>query len=125
MADRVDVMYALDAILDVAYHDGKTRDLAVAAEAWTLAGYHDGSIDVAHGGRREAVLDRVAAARRGLPRRLLRADARGMLAAVTALLDAGIFTHREASEATRLRWLARGGHSGPGSVTPHDLAGDA
>jgi hypothetical protein len=117
VADRnVDVMYALDALLDVAYHDGTRRDLAVAAEAWTLAGYHDGSIDVAHGGGCDAILERVAGARRGLPRRLLRADARGMLTAVTALVEAGVFTHREAAEATRQRWLARGGHSGPNAT---------
>lgn len=107
--ERVEVMCALDLILDAAYHDGDERDLAVAAEAWTLAGYHDGSIMVWHA-TQEATLSRVAEARKGRPRRLLRADARGMLSALTALSRAGALDNRMTSEARRLRWLARGGH---------------
>lgn len=41
---RVEVMCALDLLLDVAYHDGTPADLALAAEAYTLAGYHDGAM---------------------------------------------------------------------------------
>lgn len=104
------IMCGLDLALDVAYHDGTPRDLAVAAEAWTLAGYNDGSIDVAHGGGRDEILQRVARARAGRPKRLLRADARGLLAAMRLLAEAGILTDSNAAEATRQRWLARGGH---------------
>jgi hypothetical protein len=110
VSDRIDVMGGLNLLLDIAYHDGTERDLAVAAEAWTLAGYHDGSIDVAHGGGWKVILDRVAQARKGRPRRLLRADARGMLYAVQALAEAGIVTFTATSEARRQRWLTRGGH---------------
>lgn len=103
-------MAALDLALDVAYHDGSPRDLAVAAEAYSLAGYHDGAIDIAHAGGHHAILSRVEAARKGRPKRLLRADARGLLAGVTLLAEAGIVTYSNAAEATRQRWLARGGH---------------
>lgn len=107
--ERVEIMCALDLILDVAYHDGTERDLAVAAEAWTLAGYHDGSIMVSHA-TQEATLTRVREARHGRPKRLLRADARGMLGALTSLARAGALDSRMTSEALRLRWLNRGGH---------------
>jgi L-alanine-DL-glutamate epimerase-like enolase superfamily enzyme len=93
----------------IAYHDGTRRDLAVAAEAYTLAGFHDGAINIAHASR-DATLERVEAARRGRPKRLLRADARGMLNAVSALADAGLLTYSNCAEARRQRWLARGGH---------------
>lgn len=60
---------------------------------------------------RDARLDLVERARRGRPRRLLRADARGMLLAIDYALATGLFTGPLASEAMRLRWLARGGHA--------------
>lgn len=107
---HITVMGALDLILDVAYHDGTTRDLAVAAEAYTLAGYSDGSIDIAHSGTHNDLMDKVAAARKGRPRRLLRADARGMIAGLTALAENGLITCGTCWEAKRQRWLARGGH---------------
>jgi hypothetical protein len=103
------VMGAIDLILDHAYHEGSDRDLAVAAEAWTLAGYHDGSIDVAHASHGE-LLHRVANARKGRPRRLLRADARGLLNGLTLLAKDGLLTYAIVSETKRRRWLARGGH---------------
>lgn len=69
---RVTLMGALDLALDVAYHDGTARDLAVAAEAYTLVGFHDGAIRVSHSGTHDDLMARVAAARKGRPRRLLR-----------------------------------------------------
>jgi hypothetical protein len=106
---RTSVMAALDLALDVAYHDGGARDLAVAAEAYTLAGYHDGAIDIAHAGR-GSVEEAVALCRKGRPRRLLRADARGMLRAFEVLAENNVITFSSCAEARRQRWLARGGH---------------
>lgn len=103
------VMGALELALDVAYHDGRPRDLAVAAEAWTLAGYNDGSLDVNHTSRAE-LSARLRFARAGRPKRLLRADGRGMLAGFRALAESGAITYATCSEANRQRWLARGGH---------------
>ena len=62
-SERVQVMQVLDLLLDVAYHDGDDRDLAVAAEAYTLAGYHDGAIMVSHSGAHDDLMKRVAIAR--------------------------------------------------------------
>jgi len=109
-SDAVQVMQVLDLLIDVAYHDGTDRDLAVAAEAWTLAGYHDGSIDVAHGGGSFAVLARVTDARRGRPKRLLRHDAAGLLHGVRVLVGEGLIEGREASLRTNQRWQERGGY---------------
>lgn len=105
-----DVMYALHLALDVAYHDGTERDLAVASEAYALAGFYDPMISHAS---MDEVRERVAQARRGRNKRLLRADGRGMLAALVILADAGIVNSANAAEACRKRWLARGGHDGP------------
>lgn len=110
MSAEVDLMYALELALDVAYHDGSARDLAVAAEAWSLAGYHDGSIMVSHSEGHDDLLERVAAARHGRPKRLLRADARGMVAAFRLLINEGAIDHVTLAEANRQRWIARGGH---------------
>jgi predicted nucleic acid-binding protein len=104
------VMAALELALDVAYHDGTLRDLAVADEAYALAGYYDPAATAITHATRGAIEDAIALSRKGRPRRLLRADARGMLAAFAILSEAGIVTHENASEANRLRWLARGGH---------------
>lgn len=100
----------IDLLLDVAWHDGDARDLAVAAEAWSLIGFHDGSIDIAHAGPAAEVRASVWVARRGRQRRLLRADARGVVKALYALAENGLLTRVAADEAVRLRWLARGGH---------------
>lgn len=105
----VEIMCALDLLLDCAYHDGSPRDLALMAEAWSQAGYHDGSIQVSHA-TQEAVLARVREARKGRHRNLLRARASGLLAGLRHLSEAGALDSRMTSEARRLRWLARGGH---------------
>jgi hypothetical protein len=110
MSRSTGVMVALDLLLDVAYHDGAPRDLAVAAEAYTLAGYHDAAILISHAGRHDDLMAVVASARRGRPRKLLRADARGMLATIRALIDAGVLDERACANATNQRWIARGGH---------------
>lgn len=104
------VMQVLDLLLDVAYHDGTARELAVAAEAYTLAGYHDGAIMVSHSGRREDLLEAVAAARRGRPKRLLKHDAQGMFDAVRTLVCEGVVEGRDAMLRTNARWKERGGH---------------
>ena len=109
------VMGALELALDYAYHDGNMRDLAVAAEAWTLAGYNDGSLDVTHASMRD-LQDAVRDARSGRHRRLLRADARGMLTAFRALAESGAITYATCAEANRQRWLARGGHDHAGVI---------
>jgi hypothetical protein len=103
-------MLVLDLLLDVAYHDGSHRDLAVAAEAYTLAGYHDASIMVSHAGTHDDLLSRVAAARRGRPKRLIRHDAQGVLATVRTLIREGLIDGNEASRRTNERWKARGGY---------------
>ena len=108
-SEAVQTMQALDLLLDVAYHDGTPRELAVAAEAYTLAGYHDGAIMVSHASPAET-LERVAKARRGLPRRLLRHDAQGLLHAVRRLTQEGVLDGNEASRRTNQRWKDRGGH---------------
>jgi L-alanine-DL-glutamate epimerase-like enolase superfamily enzyme len=110
-------MAALELVLDVAYHDGSERDLAVAAEAWTLAGYHDGSIDISHSSQ-EDTFKRVEAARRGRQKRILRSDARGLLAGIEALAKSGAITYSSCAEANRQRWLARGGHRLRNGVLP-------
>jgi hypothetical protein len=108
-------MSALELLLDLAWDepdhcDKPPRAIAVVAEAWTLAGYHDGSLMLSRPIGQHELLERVAAARKGLPRRLLRADARGVLAALRWLGEAGVYTGVDAREANRLRWLDRGGH---------------
>jgi hypothetical protein len=105
------VMFALDLAIDYAYHDGHPRDLAVATEAYALAGYHDPTCLLSHSGGRARAESLIAQARAGRPRRLLKSDARGMLAAFKLLAESGILTAENASEAKRQRWLARGGHS--------------
>lgn len=110
----VAIMGALELLFDVAYHDGThgDRDLAVVAEAWELAGYSPSSAGdgISHGGGHSEILARIFTARIGRHRRLLRADARGLLYGLRVLADAGILTHLNASEAARQRWLRRGGH---------------
>lgn len=109
------IMAAIELALDVTYHDAPDdhRALAVVAETWTLAGYNDGSLGdcLAHA-RQDDVLERVRAARKGRHRRMLNADARGMLYALTVLAECGLITYASCAEASRQRWLARGGHEG-------------
>lgn len=107
--EDVQVMLALDLLLDVAYHDGTARDLAVAAEAYTLAGYHDGAIMVSHASPQETRAA-VAAARKGRQRQLLRHDAQGVLSAVRALIHEGVLDGTDAARRTNERWIERGGH---------------
>ena len=106
----VQTMCVLDLLLDVAYHEGDDRDLAVAAEAYTLAGYHDGAIHVSHSGTHDDLMRRVADARRGRPKRLLRHDAQGLLYGVRELIREGLLDGDEAARRTNERWKERGGH---------------
>lgn len=108
---RMTVYSGIELALDFAYHNGTPRELAVAAEAWALAGYGDHSLDVYHASPGET-LERVYAARRGRPRRLLRADARGLILGLVLLAAAGLISSRELNEARRIRWVQRGGHRG-------------
>ena len=108
-SEAVQVMQVLDLLLDVAYHDGTDRDLAVAAEAYTLAGYHDDAIIVSHSGPHFDLMERVSTARRGRPKRLLRHDAQGLLHAVRTLVREGLIEGREASRRANQRWIERGG----------------
>jgi hypothetical protein len=110
IARDTNVMAALELAIDFAYHDGHPRDLAVATEAYALAGYHDPTCLLSHSGGRARAESLIAQARAGRPRRLLKADARGMLSAFRLLADCGILTYANAAEAKRQRWLARGGH---------------
>lgn len=108
-SEPVQVMQVLNLLLDVAYHDGTTRELAVMAEAYTLAGFHDGAIMVSHTPRGEPQ-SAVAQARKGRPKQLLRHDAQGVLHAVRALIREGLIDGCEASLRTNQRWLDRGGY---------------
>ena len=108
-SEPVQVMQVLDLLLDVAYHDGTTRDLAVAAEAYTLAGFHDGAIMVSHTPAWEPQAA-VAQARKFRNKQLLRHDAQGVLHAVRTLIREGLIEGREASLRTNQRWLDRGGY---------------
>src|SRR3990167_4487505 len=102
-------MGALDLLLDVAYHDGPNpRDLAVAAEAWAQAGYHDGSIIISHASPDET-LARVAEARKGRHRQLLRAEARGVVGAFAMLAEASLISHAACAQGTNQRWKEPGG----------------
>lgn len=108
-------MAALELALDVAFWDdymrtGELRKLAVVAEAWALDGMAAWALDVAHV-HNDMLQGLVAQAYKGRPLRLLRADARGMLQGLYALADTGVITTAGCSEAARLRWVARGGHS--------------
>lgn len=105
----VEVMSALDLLLDCAYHEGIPSDLALMAEAWSQAGYHDGSILISHT-TQEEVLVAVRAAGRYRNKQLLRHRANGLLNGLRYLAEAGALDSRMTSEARRLRWLARGGH---------------
>jgi len=95
----------------VAYHEGTERDLAVAAEAYTLAGYHDGAITVSHASH-DDVLGRVTAARRARPRRILRADARGLLYGLSVMCREGVLDAWDTRQRRHDRWKERGGHGG-------------
>lgn len=106
------IMAALALELDWAYHDGTPERLAIASEAYRMAGFHDESVAVAHASRDE-VDERVAAARRGRHRLRMRARAAGGLDALRLLAEHGIITYSICAEARRQRWLARGGHDGP------------
>jgi hypothetical protein len=108
MSAATQTMLALELLADHAYHDGNMRDLAVVEEAWHLAGYY--RLDIAHAGHSAELEARYQAARRGRHRRLLRADARGMLAGVRALIDCGLLDERSTMMARNKRWLDRGGH---------------
>lgn len=103
-------MLVLDLLLDVAYHDGSARDLAVAAEAYTLAGYSDAAIMVSHSGTHDDLLARIQASRRGRRSNLLRHDAMGVLSAVQTLVREGIADGTEASRRQNERWKERGGY---------------
>ena len=103
-------MQVLDLLLDVAYHDGSERDLAVATEAYTLAGFHDGAIMVSHSGTHDDLMERVSAARRGRPKRLLTHDAQGMLHTVRVLIREGLVAGSDGWERKNRRWIERGGH---------------
>lgn len=107
---EVEVMCALDLLLDVAYHDGAERDLAIAAEAYTLAGYSDGMIMVSHASADET-LRRIAKARKGRAKRILTIEARGLLQAVETLASEGMLHGRDTRERKNARWQERGGHS--------------
>lgn len=114
---RIARMQALELFAEMtlarAHEDDDLRPLAVVAEAWTMAGYHDGSlVDILPYQPlvRQARLELVREARKGRPRRILRADARGLLLAIDLAIGAGLFTGALASEAMRLRWVARRGH---------------
>lgn len=109
---RTAVLAALELAIDVVYHDGTARDLAVASEAYRLAGYVDPTCCTATHATREQLGDAIARARRGRQRRLLEADGRGMLAAFTMLAAAEVITWSSCSQAKHLRWLGRGGHGG-------------
>ena len=109
-SEDVQVMQVLDLLIDVAYHDGTDRDLAVASEAWWLAGYSLSAIDVSHAGGHNAVLERVSAARHRREKRPLRHDAMGVLYAVRSLVREGVVEGREASLRTNERWKERGGY---------------
>ncbi len=109
-SERVQVMQVLDLLLDVAYHDGNDRDLAVAAEAYTLAGYHDGAIMVSHSGTHDDLMKRVAIARFRRHKRLLRQSGLGLLRTVEVLIHEGLIEGREASFRQNERWKERGGH---------------
>jgi hypothetical protein len=102
-------MAALDLAMDYAYHDGTARELAVAATANELAGCWDVGFGVAHASR-EDVTAAVEAALRGRPKRLLRADARGMLQAFDLLARSGVISYTTCAAGRTHRWLARGGH---------------
>lgn len=105
------VAEAVELAIEVAWDEGDPRALAVALEANALLGFHDGSVMLSRPGLTvDAVLERLAASRRGRPRRLLRADARGMLQGFYVLAQNDILKPRAASEAIRQRWLARGGY---------------
>jgi hypothetical protein len=104
------VMAAIELEVDVAYHDRGLRHLAVAAEAWNLAGYFIGAIDVSHGGGADAILAKITEAKKHRDRKILHADARGMLRAFTTLAEVGLLTYSSCAEARRQRWIARGGH---------------
>ena len=108
-SEPTQVMLVLDLLLDVAFHDGSSRDLAVAAEAYTLAGYHDGAIMVSHAATGET-LNAVAAARKGRPRQLLKHDAQGLLSAVRVLVREGVLDGTSAARRRNERWIERGGH---------------
>lgn len=117
---RIAIMGALELLADVAlqraHQDDELRDLAVCSEAWAMAGYATSTfIDTAPYQPLRGVSERlslVTRARYRRPLRLLRADARGLLTGLIALADAGILSYDNAAEATRQRWLARGGHDG-------------
>ena len=109
-SERVQVMQVLDLLLDIAYHDGTRRELAVAAEAYTLHGYGDAAILIGHSGTRDELLRRIASARYGLQKALLRHDAQGVLHAVTVLVREGLVDGNAASNRENERWKERGGH---------------
>jgi len=103
-------MAALELALDVAYHDGSLYDLAVASEAYKLAGYHDGATSAITHATRDEIEHAIAFARYRRKRKLLLSRAQGMLDGLQLLADQGVITWANCSEANRQRWLARGGH---------------
>ncbi len=108
---RVALMAALDLAMDYAYHDGTERELAVAATALELAGYWDFGFGVTHASR-DDVLTAVSKARKGRPKRLLLADARGMIQAFDLLARSGVITYASSADGRNRLWLARGGYDG-------------
>lgn len=110
----VAIMGALELALDVVWDDpdfiGRPpRSLAVVAEAFHLVGLMPMGPS-RNGLHHDQMLARMEDARKHLPKRLLKADARGMVEAFRILIGEGILTWENASEAQRQRWLARGGH---------------
>ena len=108
-SEATQVFLVLGLLLDVAYHDGSARDLAVADEAYALAGYFDPAVMISHAPRDEA-LARFESARRGRHSRLLRHGAQGLLYAVRALVHEGVLDGSAASRRQNERWIERGGH---------------
>lgn len=113
----VAMMGALELALDVVWDEpdfaGRPpRALAVVAEAFHLVGLMPMGPSI-NGLRADQMLARMEDARKHLPRRLLKADARGMVDGFRILIETGILTWDNASEAKRQRWLARGGHDQP------------
>lgn len=107
-SEQTQVFLVLGLFLDVAFHDGTPRDLAVADEAYTLAGYHDPGVLISHADGKAR--ERIEAARRGRHRQLLRHDAEGLLYAVRTLVHEGLLDGSEAARRTNERWIERGGH---------------
>lgn len=105
--DRIGIMQALEALVEIALKpDADHRALGIVAAAWEIQGYNRQALaSTTIGGGEDDVLDRIAASLRKRPRKLVQAEARGLLMGLDGLLAAGVFTGTLASEARRLIWL--------------------